>query len=262
MARRKKEREGPSGPAGAREWIVTFTDMISLLVTFFVLLMTFSSLDENEVLKVASFLTGERGIHDAEGFVAAEIQDDLLSSTDLMRGSLSPHSRPAKELAENIEAMGQKRTDEDLEMDLAQVADGLVIEFGTEESFRPGSAAVSGYLEKSLGEIGRVLEHYPYLVVVEGFTDGAFRATPTYPTVDDLAFARGAAAAQVLLRESNLPPSLVQISSHGDRLPRADEKTAVGRQQNRRVQLRVISLSRSRANHLEALEKRRDEEER
>jgi chemotaxis protein MotB len=261
MGRKKKKDDGPSGPPGAPEWVVTFTDMISLLVTFFVLLMTFSSLEEYELLKVASFLSGERGVHDTKGFVAAEVQDDLLSSTDLVRGALSPHSRPAEELAENLEEMGQKKTEDHLEMDLGQVADGLVIEFGEEAAFAPGSAQVSEKLAASLGEIGRVLEHYPYLIVVEGFTDGAFRSTPSFPTADDLAFARAAGAAGILLRDSKLPASLVQISSHGDRNPRANEATAIDRQKNRRVQIRVLSLSRSRANHLEALERQKREEE-
>ena len=55
MAKKKKKREDEGVP-GAPDWVVTFTDMISLLVTFFVLLMTFSSMDDRELLKEASWL--------------------------------------------------------------------------------------------------------------------------------------------------------------------------------------------------------------
>ena len=45
--------EEDPGVEGAPEWITTFVDMISLLVTFFILLYTFSSIEE--------FLKGKRG---------------------------------------------------------------------------------------------------------------------------------------------------------------------------------------------------------
>ena len=255
MGRKKKEKKGPSGPPGAPEWVVTFTDMISLLVTFFVLLMTFSSLNVNETLKISSFLSSQSGVLENKTFVAIPPAEDLLSSTDLMRGSMNPHSRPPEELVDNLEEMGQKATEDHLQMDLADVADGLVIEFDERGAFFPGSPEVNGYLKKSLGEIARVLENYPYLVVVEGFTDGDFRPTPTYRTADELAFARGSAAARTMLGSSTLSPQLVQVASFGDRRPRQVENTAKDRQANRRVQIRVISLSRARANHLEALRK-------
>lgn len=261
MARKKKDA-GPSGPPGAPEWIVTFTDMISLLVTFFVLLMTFSSLEEREALKIAAILTGNLGVHDVSGFVAASIENDLIASSDVLRGGLQPHTRPNDELASNLAEMGQGQSDERLEMDLRAAGDGLVIEFDRAASFAPGSAEVPADLAQSLGEIGRVLEHYPYLVVVEGYTDSAFQPTPRYQSADELAFARGAAAARAMLGASSLSPNLVQVSSHGDRDPRADEDTALGRQENRRVQLRVLSLSRARADHLALQKERRREEDR
>lgn len=258
---RKKKQPAPSAPMGAPEWVVTFTDMISLLVTFFVLLMTFSSLDAREVLKVASILTGNRGVHANKSFAPEELKDDLLAATDLIRGAVLPHSRPAEELIENLEEMGQRSDDEHVSIDLNEVSDGLVIEFDSRASFLPGSATVNAELAKSLGEIGRVLEHYPHLVVVEGFTDSGFRPTPTYRTADEMGFARGSAAARVLLEESHLPASLVQVASHGDRRPRADESTAVGRQENRRVQIRLLSLSRLRASHLAAERERAHRED-
>ena len=61
MAKKKKKRPEDPGPKGAPEWVVTFTDMISLLVTFFVLLMTFSSIEDYDRLRVDGFLTGTRG---------------------------------------------------------------------------------------------------------------------------------------------------------------------------------------------------------
>jgi chemotaxis protein MotB len=255
MARKKLKRpEGPSGPKGAPKWVVTFTDMVSLLVTFFVLMMTFSSLNEDELRKVASSLTGQGGaLASSENSMPESPQHDLMSATDILRGARMPHSRPSEKLPENLEEMGQKKTERDQEVDLSRVADGLVIEFGPDASFLPGSAEPTLELARSLRELGEVLENYQHLVVVEGFTDGAFRATSDYPDSDALAFDRAQNAAAAMLRSSTMAPELIQLSSNGDRAPRASDATPEGRQLNRRVQVRILSLSRLRATYLNSL---------
>ena len=86
MARaRKKRRHEDPGPPGAPEWVVTFTDMISLLVTFFVLLMTFSSLDAFDALKIDAWLDGNKGIHATRGWVMPD-----LPSSDVIAFSSMP----------------------------------------------------------------------------------------------------------------------------------------------------------------------------
>jgi chemotaxis protein MotB len=250
---RKRQRAADAGPPGAPEWVVTFTDMISLLVTFFVLLMTFSSLSEYDLLRVSAFLSGTRGILESSGHTLIKNpQDDYLAAIDIERGALKPHSRPAEELPENLAEMGQRLTEDRLEVRLEDVADGLVIEFGARASFSPGSAQVTPDLEQSLVELGDVLGVYPHMVVVEGFTDTAFKPTAAYPTADALAFARASNAARVLVASTGLDANQVQVAGLGQDHPRADESTAEGRQRNRRVEVRVISLSTTRAAHLEA----------
>ncbi len=254
---KKKKKAPPAAPLGAPEWVVTFTDMISLLVTFFVLLMTFSSLEASELVKVDSWLDRSPGVHKSKSSsLPTPPQDDMISETDYKRGALNPHSRPSEELAENLAEMGQKKSDDQLELDLTNVADGIVIEFGADESFDPGSTRVSERLRESLAEIGRVLEHYAHMIVVEGFTDDAFVPSREYASATSLSFARADAASRVLLAESGLRPELVQVAGLGSN-PRADDKSLEGRRLNRRVQIRILSLSRARANYLEALERDR-----
>ena len=253
MAKNKKQRPADEGPPGAPEWVVTFTDMISLLVTFFVLLMTFSSLEQHDLLKVESWLSGDTGLLENRGMVMLPaLQDDYLAARDIRRGALQPHTRPADKLAENLAEMGQKKTEEDIEMSFENVADGVVIQFGDEDCFEPGSVRVPAALCKGLGDIGRVLENYPHLVVVEGFTDSHFSPTSRYPTAESISFARASAAADIMLRGSKLPAERLQIVGRGADDPRRDNETAEGRRWNRRVQIRVVSLSELRASYLEA----------
>jgi len=250
MGKQKKTDEAHNG---APDWIVTFSDMVSLLVTFFVMLMSFSTMEEREELLIAeAFSNASPGLLINEsGHSAVEPpHDDRMHAIHPMRGGLKPHVRPDEELFENLEEMGQKATAEHLELDFAQAPDGLVLTFDPAMAFAPGSAEVPAELRPRLVELARVLEHYAHLVVVEGFTDDAFQPTPRYPDAEALAAARAAAAAEVMIAGSQLGPDALQIAGLGAQRPRASNETASGRSANRRVEVRILSLSKARAQQL------------
>jgi chemotaxis protein MotB len=257
MSRKRKQKRVEEPPLGAPEWVVTFTDMISLLVTFFVLLMTFSSLDERDLLKIDAWLDRSTELlQQNEGSSLQEtLEVDQITSTDIRRGARQPHSRPREELLDNIEDMGRKLTDEHLRIDFADHPDGVVVEFDEDAGFAPGSASVSAELERCLAELGAVLEHYPFMLVVEGAADGGFRPTAEFASPEAIACARASAAAAVLLGACDLRPEVVQVAGLGLSAPRGDDETPEGRRANRRVRVRILSLSKLRATHVHALER-------
>lgn len=236
-------------PAGAPEWIVTFADMISLLVTFFVMLMSFTTMEESQEMVIsAAFSNAGSGIveNDAGHTAVPPPQKDRMSATHPLRGADQPHSRPDEELSENLEEMGQKATAAHQPLDLSQIVDGLQIHFGRPASFAPGSIELTPELRAQLGELGRILEHYRHLVLIEGFTDSEFKPTPLYPSAEALAGARARVAAEAMVSASNLSPDLVQIAGIGDQRPTASNETAGGRTDNRRVEVRVLALKQGR----------------
>ena len=260
--RKKRQREDEDGP-GAPEWIVTFSDMISLLVTFFVMLMSFSTMeDRQEMLITTAFSNSGSGVViNLKGHSAVEPpKDDWMRATHPRRGGLRPHVRPDDELLENLEEMGQKGGEDYEEIDFNQALDGLQISFASEASFAPGSAEVPAGLRERLVELAGVLEHYAHLVVVEGFTDTEFEPTAEYPTAEGLSAARASAAARVMADESSLGADVIQVAGLGASRPRETNDTASGRSANRRVEVRVLALSRARAQKLESLRARREEE--
>ena len=108
-SKKKKKSPPPAGPKGAPEWVVTFTDMVSLLVTFFVLMMTFSSLREDELLKMPSWMQKLAGFHEVKGNSAVSPELDQLTAMDLVRGKPQPHSRPADQLDEDVVEMQDRQ---------------------------------------------------------------------------------------------------------------------------------------------------------
>ena len=241
-------------PASAPEWIVTFSDMISLLVTFFVMLMSFSTIEDNQAAIIINAFGRSTGgiIKRGPTSLTPPPPRDRLLSTNPLRGADHQHARPPEELAENLDEMGQKKTDEHVEVDFAEVTDGLLITFDERASFAPGSAEVNDGLRARLVELGGVLEHYAHLIVVEGHTDDHVAPTSRYPSAEALSAARAVAAARILLDSSNLSRDLLQIAALGDSQPLVPNDTAIGRTKNRRVQVRILALTKARARALQA----------
>lgn len=245
------------GIDGAPPWIATFVDMISLLVTFFILLFSFSSIKEFETFSSPKRILGSRGTIPALGNSMSVPQDDLMLAMDIRRGSRIRHTRPVDQLSESLEEMGKKLTDEHIELDLRTVGDGLRIEFDVDATFAPGSAEVRPTLERALEELADAVRCYPLVVLVEGHTDGAFRPSSRYPDALAMSVGRARAAASVLTRPGGLEPALVQVAGLGAELPRkVEHDDALARRENRRVTVRLVAMGRERAEvHEEALAK-------
>lgn len=242
-----KIKEVNDGVDGAPPWITTFVDMVSLLVTFFILLYTFSSIKEFDTFTYPKNVISTSGVFkgDASDTMVAP-QDDLMLAMDLARGSRKRHTRPVNELRENMEEMGQKLTDEHVPVDLRSVADGMRLRFPEKAGFRPGDARANSSLAKALVELAETISYYPIMVVVEGHTDDAFTPSPSYPDAQALSIARARAAAEVLVREGGMDPSLIMLEGYGPDHPYKDAVTASERAANRRVEVRLVSMSRDR----------------
>ncbi len=224
MAKKKQEEA-----AHSESWLVSYCDMISLLVTFFLMMMTFSSKEEFDVHQVGiGLLNGRGGIWKSP--ISFPEQEELDPSV-------------VGRLARDLAAMGEVQAGEQATSIQTQ-QDGFAISFDTKSSFAPGSATVTPALQKNLATVSGALQGYTNLVVVEGFTDDRFQPTPQYPTAEALGIARAQAAARVLLENSLIAPDQLQVASAGALRPRTTNDSATGRTSNRRIEIRVVSLAK------------------
>ena len=237
-------------PAGAPEWIVTFSDMVSLLVTFFVMLMSFSSMDENDsmVIRQAFANSGGGVLLNLNGPSLVDSPPlDHMTAVHPLRGSSTPHTRDSEQLLDNLLEMGQGKQDDHVELDLSKMQDGLVVVFHERTNFGPNEFVPSAALEKDLRELARVLQYYPFWIVVEGYTDSAFAPSDRHSTAEELALTRAMNAAALLVQEAPMLEHSIQVSGLGAKRPRASNDSAEGRTKNRRIEIRLLSMSESRA---------------
>lgn len=228
MARQKK----PEEHSHIESWLVSYCDMISLLVTFFLMMMTFSTKDKYD-LKEASLglLRGRGGIWKNPTAFPTQNEIDLLQ---------------VEMFAKEIAALVHDKHDEQ-SMSVKAVTDGFTMSFPVDCAFSPGSDQVRAPLHKHLVEVGRVLARYEFTVVVEGFTDTYFRPTRLYKDDVAMGLARAREGANVMIDECGVRADRVQVSSVGSLRPRVSNDSALGRQSNRRLELRVLPSGRRKS---------------
>jgi chemotaxis protein MotB len=224
MGRRKK----PEEHSHSESWLVSYCDMISLLVTFFLMMMTFSTKDTADVREVGvGLLIGRGGIWNSNVYMP--LHDEVDPQT------VSAIARDVAALAEN-----QK---DGARANVRELTDGFAISFDLASSFAPGSAEPTQALVANMRTLGGFLQRYTQLVVLEGFCDDRFQPTPEFPDAEAISIARAQAAARALLENSPIAPEQVQIAGLGSIRPRAQNDTPLGRTSNRRVEVRVVSLA-------------------
>ena len=148
----------------------------------------------------------------------------------------------ANEASSKYEAIRAELSRE-IEQGLAEVGrdgDSVIIRLGQQDSFASGSAALQPSFTETLVSVGNAVNNTGGLVRVEGHTDNIPVAfSERFRSNWDLSSARSASVANFLLDNSQLQPGRVTITGLADSEPIADNSTAAGRAQNRRIEVIV-----------------------
>jgi chemotaxis protein MotB len=226
MGRKKHVEEAGAGEG----WLVSYCDMISLLVTFFLMMMTFSTSSKGDIKTTGVGLLKGRG----------GIFPNLSGSEPPQAIDPTVLEKMSKDLDSLRQSGGSKN-----QLGLNPMLDGLAIEFDSECSFAPGSSEPNEKLRGNLEELGKKLGRYDQLIVVEGHADDA---ELDGSDAERLSGQRALAAAKILLSVgSAIARDQIQVAAQGSKRPRATDGSALGRRMNRRVEVRVLAVTRNKA---------------
>ena len=229
-------------PKGAPMWIVTFTDMISLLLTFFIMILTFSSMEEEKLNQVSGALAGAFGVMSKPGMPARTEIASTVRSTARDRdndGVTDPSMRPA-EAKEGL-AKIQRKDLYNVKIEVKDIEDGVLVSIspkGDAELFVLGSDRVDTWTKQMVKEIATFFKDFPMRFSVETHIDSN---TPEIIGEDPnvLTLAMALSVADILVSEG-IPPERIAVAPMGDRYPVADNNDPLGRYKNRRLQIRMI----------------------
>jgi chemotaxis protein MotB len=213
---------------GLDMWVMTYGDMMTLLLTFFVLIVSFSSIRESKFKQAAMALR--------EAFGVLASPESVLALNQPIVPNHAPHEQ--SELLYEVRDMERSLLAEGLEGDVqAEItANGVNFRIAAPVLFETGTATLASQGREVLGTLARMIEKYPHEVRVEGHTDNVPIASARFPSNWHLSAGRAVAVATELQRQG-IAPDRLSATGYGEFRPQADNGTAAGRAQNRRVEI-------------------------
>ena len=219
----------PSCDEGAPEWMVTFADLMSLLLTFFVLLLAMSTMDTKRVKMALGSLRGALGVLDGGG-EPIKGRTEVVDLPQVTRGELAMMS--------TLERVIDRHDDTTVSNDFIQIGhtdERIVITLDDSLLFAPGSTRLLPQAYPFLEDFSGVLATSGANVDFVGHADASPASEGT--TNWRVAAERAASVLEYVQQASGLPGYRLKLSSKGHYAPRASNESPQGRARNRRVEL-------------------------
>ncbi len=270
MARKKQE----DPPKGAPAWMATFSDLMNLLLCFFVLLFAMSSVDAEKFQKVVASLqsafsilpAGGASISDGmmissgvsqlerldsyyeEANTADTESNDLEANQELMEAYEEQALKESEEMAEEIEKQVEWHGLQDkVEVDFN--AEYVIINMNGALLFDSGKSDLRSEAYDLMAKIGQVISTYSENVIeVEGHTDNVPIHSSKYEDNNVLSMYRALTVTDYLREVTDIVPAHFKSSGRGEYLPIADNGTPEGRARNRRVEIKIYNSYYSNLN--------------
>ncbi len=268
----KKKPDDP--PKGSPAWMATFSDLMNLLLCFFVLLFSMSSVDAEKfelvvaslkssfsVLPAGGTTIGEEGILISSGISQLEQFDIFFEEADGEETdgeeSEAGEAEITEEMAEElIEQQGLEESEQ-----MAEQVEQKLVEYGIQNEvevafnaqyvlitlngallFDSGKSEVREDAIPILTKVSAILETYTENIIeIEGHTDNVPISNDKYENNDVLSMYRALSVADFVRANTTLDPAIIKSSGRGEYLPVADNTTAEGRAKNRRVEIKIYN---------------------
>ncbi len=231
MAKRRKKLE-PEVLPDPEAWMTTFADLVSLMLTFFILLLSMSSLDQTGLKDVASFFQNAVSIMNPGAGTELDIKPPLQlnKKTDPKELVLAMRQNAHAILANS--ALSHK-------VKGIIVRNKLYLRIDDAILFDPGSAELKPDTKAALKRLAKMLVSSPGKIAINGHANrDSAEASARYPDPWSLTLARAAAVLHLFEKEG-VNPARMSIAGYGPSKPVSTNATPLGRNLNRRVEIVV-----------------------
>ena len=262
MARKKQE----DAPKGSPAWMNTFSDLMNLLLCFFVMLFAMSDVDAEKFEKiVASFQntfsilpSGGASIGEGELVSSGVSQLEMLDSyyKDQANSKSDEESDTEEDIAEAYKEQSLEESEQ-----MAQAIEEAISKYGIQDEvevdfdaqyvmlnmngailFDSGKSDIKQEAYPLIDKIGKLIEPYQQNIIeVEGHTDNVPIHSSKYEDNDVLSFYRARSVSDYLREITTLEPAHIKSAGRGVYVPIADNSTPEGRARNRRVVIKIYN---------------------
>lgn len=250
-------RKKGNATAGTPGWVVTFADLMSLMLTFFVLLLSMSTTDVVKYKQALTsiqqafgdpmngYLTGKGSVIGDRGLELPK--PEIMPLPETVEEPLVERTQPSKEVIDATEQLfqtlkGEMEKEINAEsIEVNKFEEKILIRFQETISFDVASAQLRDNFLPILDRVSQTLSDIDGSILVVGHTDDIPITTTRFRSNWDLSAARAASVVQRMLNTTHLPANRIIASGRADSVPLAPNNTPQDRAKNRRVEI-VVTL--------------------
>jgi len=241
MARRRRTEGDHDGGGhdggGMLRWLLTYADMITLLMAFFIMLYSMSILNLNKFREVAvSIRSGFAGLVDGQG-------RSILASDGQFGAKPSPIVGESAGVPWHVVRQMQdyiQRSQLDKSVKLRADSRGLVISLGDNITFAKGQVELTSEAIGILDSFGEILKGVPNNILVEGHTCNLPTANALYPSNIHLSSVRASNVAYYLMNTVGIDAKRISVAGYGEWKPLMPNISEENRSANRRVDIVIL----------------------
>lgn len=241
----RRSRKQAASEEGAPAWMTTYGDMVTLLLTFFILLYSMSVIDierfQKIIISIQTSFLGHTGILE-ESPAPEEGEESQRSFEEGFipePGQLEQQQRVEELLNEVHSFLERAGLRQEVELRLEER--GIVMEMPEQIFFERSRADLRGEARQVLDQLSEMFYKINERVIVEGHTCNLPISTPEFPSNWELSVLRAVRVTRYLVEERGLDPRRFTANGYGQYHPLESNDTYEGRARNRRVTI-VIAV--------------------
>ena len=232
-----RKRYIPEKSQDDETWLMTYGDMMTLLLVFFVLLYAISTMNKTNVNDVVNSMSNAFGKKDI-----TQEEKDLMALRDSLGLKDKMNIEELEDLKKVLSSISNIVQKESLEksIDLSIDNRGVVIRASESLFFRSGQAAILQEGQQFLYRIYPILQKSPYNILVEGHTDNIPIKTRDFPSNWELSVNRATKVVRFFIEKCQLPAQRFSAMGFAEFRPIAENDSDENRAKNRRVEIIVL----------------------
>lgn len=219
-------------------WMVTFSDLTTLLLTFFVLLLSMSSMDDKSLKSLFTNFTSASGILNfktlGEVYRPKDVMIDgiydRLKDTMIIKRSDDPVDIPADTDEIFVTESGGQVV-------LQNIEGGFKLVFGHKIMFESGKAEIKDEIKPILDEVAKFIKASYFQIYIDGHTDDLPINNEEFPSNTILSLTRAYNVMRYLIEEGDVDTDILALGGYGEKHPIDANDTQPGRERNRRVEM-------------------------
>lgn len=261
----KKKREEPASE-GAPEWMTTYSDLVTLLMCFFVLLFSMAVIDKQKFVEVANSLrssfqeinSGGDKFDSSSGDVLMSLleekkaqKDATDNSENTIKAKEDDDKKENEKVKQNENAEKLEKMKNELQASIKDLQLGSYVKVIEEKTtvtlridsailFESGSADIKESGKEVLKKAGLLLKQIDNQIFVQGHTDNVPIYTHLFPTNWELSTKRAVNVVMFLIDSSGMDPHKLTATGNGEFKPIAPNDNEVNRQKNRRIDIVIV----------------------